>query len=419
MKKHFRDIDWGSVATYTVTGVLIVLAYLLLNHLGTIFHVLGRVYYYLRTFFAGLAVAYVLRPVVVFFCDTVFKKLGNRKAANSLSVVITILLLLGLVTLILYTAIPQVVQSLTVLVSNLENYYLRLVEFVNHLREGDLVRKFGLDAELDNLLSSSENIFERLRIWITENLGDIALTFKDVGASVINVLLSFILSVYLLLDWNRFFYQASRLSKALFPEKFRAEIGYIAVRSDYILKGFIRSNLLDAVIIGLVNFLVMTIFGMPYAPLISLIVGVTNIVPTVGPVIGYVPSALLLLFTNPWQALWFTILTVVLQLADSNLIKPLIFKDAVGLPAVWILVSILVGARIGGLLGMLLAIPVTAILAFLLEDFIGNRLKKRQLPDEPPPDQYTSEKREKKVMQGYIRRMRKAQRKQKKEAPKE
>ena len=407
MKHFWKDIDWGKTVSYIITASAVVLVYIVLTHLGTLFAIAKQVLDYLSTFITGLVLAYIIRPAVVFFNRVLFAKIPRKKTANALSVALTILLLLGILSLILYAAIPQLVDSLTTLISNINNYYESFEKFIQKIMKNEFIRNTGINEELERLLYSSEGVLTFIKNWLSDNLSNIAGGFYNVGTSIVNVALAFVISIYLLLDWDRFFHHVRRLLRALFGGTFREKCKYFLLRSDYIFKGFIRCNLVDALIIGGVNLIVMTIFGMPYSFLISIIVGITNIIPTFGPIIGYVPSALLLVLIDPWKALWFTVLTVVLQMLDGNVIKPIVFKGAVGLPAVWVLVSIIVGASVGGVLGMLLAMPVTGILSFTLDHYIVRRLAAKDIPDTPLPSDIPEEVRQRKDLRKSLREMRK------------
>ncbi len=410
MKKLWKSIDWPRALSVAAAGVIVVMVWLVLSHLGTAFKLVGRALFYLSTFIVGLVIAYILSPMTQFFNRTIFRRMKRRKLANTISVILTYLVLFGIVTLILYAVIPQLVDSIATLASNLSNYYANFEAFVHRISQHEFAQRLGLD--LNTILNFAERLTERVKNWLTEteNLSHVAGTFLNVGTGLVNAAIAFVLSVYVLLDWTRFTHGLRRLGRALFGEKTRSNLQYFALRSDFIIKGFVRNNLLDALIIGLLNLIVMLILGMPYATLISFIVGLTNIIPTFGPIIGYIPSALILLLINPWHALWFSILTILLQSVDSSVIKPLVFKDAVGLPPLWVLVSIIVGARIGGIPGMLLAIPVTGILAFLLEDFIRASLKKKGLDDPPPPDDLTADRKKRRDLKQILRRHKRSDR---------
>lgn len=404
MKKLWKSIDWPRTLSVAAAGVIVVLVWMVFSHLGAAFKVIGRVLFYLSTFIAGLVIAYILSPLTQFFNRTIFRRMKRRKVANTISVILTYVVLLGVVALLLYAVIPQLVDSIATLASNLPSYYANFEGFVHRISQHEFAQRLGID--LKSILNIAERLTDRVKDWLTEteNLSSVAGTFVNLGTGLVNAAIAFVISIYVLLDWTRFNHGLRRLGRAIFGEKTRSNLQYFALRSDFIIKGFVRNNLLDALIIGILNLVVMLILGMPYASLISFIVGVTNIIPTFGPIIGYVPSALILLLINPWYALWFSILTILLQTMDSSVIKPMIFKDAVGLPALWVLVSIIVGARAGGIWGMLLAIPLTGILAFLLEDFIRAALKKKGMDDPPPPDDLTADRKKRRDLRQILHR---------------
>jgi len=416
MKKYWNQIDWAKTFSYAVAAAAVVLVYMLFNHLGSLVSAVGKVFYYLSSFLTGVIIAYILSPLSLWIQRTVFKHMRNRRTATALSVLITFLLLFGVVGLIFSFAIPQLADSISTLASNLTGYFDTFEKHLIRFSQLELMQHLGLN--FDTFLDFAEKIMDKIKNWLTENPNDVANVVVNVGSSVVNIIISLIISVYVLLDWKRFVFNFKRFGKAVLGESNRAKLKYVAQRSDNIFKGFIRSNLLDALIIGVLNFLFMLIMGMPYNLLISVIVGVTNIIPTFGPIIGYVPCALILVLINPWQALWFSIFTVVLQMSDSNIIKPLVFKDAVGLSPLWVLVSIIVGARISGILGMLLAIPVTGIIAFLLEDFIRAQLAKKGVEDTGVPDDDLTQNTQRKDLRRLLRKRERARRKEEKNAAK-
>ena len=141
---------------------------------------------------------------------------------------------------------------------------------------------------------------------------------------------------------------------------------------------YIASDILDGLFVGCANAVFMIIAGMPYIPLISVVVGVTNLAPTFGPIVGAVIGAFILVLANPWQALWFLIFTLILQTIDGYVVKPKLFGDTLGVPSIWILISIIVFGRMWGVAGILLAIPIAAITDFIYHDYIVQKLESRK-----------------------------------------
>ncbi|MCI5754551.1 MAG: AI-2E family transporter [Clostridiales bacterium] len=383
MKKYWKQINWPQTLSYIVAAAAVVLIYLVLSHLRLLGGAIGRIFYYLRTFIWALVIAYVLSPLVARIDQSVFGFMKQRKASNALSVALTYLICIAAVALLAWIVVPQLAESITSLVSNLNSYLQKLEAAVLEL--AGLLHLDGLDVE--NLFAVSEKLLDQAGEWLTGNLTAVATTFYSVGSSIVSFILALILSVYLLLDWKRFNYSLRRFIRAVSGEHTHAVLSRFAQRSDEILKAFVRSNFLDSVIVGIITFLVMQVLRQPYAILISVLMGVMNIIPTFGYWIGYVPSVIILFLVNPWYFIWFTLQTIIIHMIDGNVIKPKLFGDAVGLSGLWVLASIIVGGRLGGILGMLLSVPVTAIVAFMLEDIITACQRAKNIDEPPMPDE--------------------------------
>lgn len=383
MKKYWKQINWPQTLSYIVAAAAVVLIYLVLSHLQLLGGAVGRILYYLRTFIWALVIAYVLSPLVARIDQTVFGFMKRRKASNALSVALTYLICIAVVSLLAWIVVPQLVESITSLAANLKVYLEKLEQAVLEL--AGMLHLDGLNVE--NVFAVSEKLLDKAGKWLTGNLSEVATAFYSVGSSIISFILALILSVYLLLDWKRFNYSLRRFIRAVSGERAHAVLSRFAQRSDEIIKAFVRSNFLDSVIVGIITFLVMQVLRQPYAILISVLMGVMNIIPTFGYWIGYVPSVIILFLVNPWYFIWFTLQTIIIHMVDGNIIKPKLFGDAVGLSGLWVLASIIVGGRLGGILGMLLSVPVTAIVAFMLEDLITVCQRAKGIDEPPMPDE--------------------------------
>ena len=156
----------------------------------------------------------------------------------------------------------------------------------------------------------------------------------------------------------------------------------LATQSNMTFSRFIGGKILDSFIIGVLTFLILTIFKMPYILLISVIIGVTNIIPFFGPFIGGIPAAIIILFVSPIQALWFVIIIIIIQQIDGNIIGPKILGDSIGISAFWILFSLLVAAKFMGFVGMIIGVPLFAIFYSIIKEIIEDKLRKKGLPIE-------------------------------------
>ena len=197
---------------------------------------------------------------------------------------------------------------------------------------------------------------------------------------VFNMLIGVVAAVYILVYKRQLCSQAKKIVISLFSTQHANRLLEIARRTNRIFSGYVIGKIIDAIFVGVVTYVALLIMGLPYAPLISVIVGITNIIPFFGPFIGAVPSTLLLLIEQPIDALYFIIFTLVLQMIDGNIIENRILGEKLGISDFWVLVSILVFGGIFGFGGMLLGVPIFAVLYTLIVDGVNNRLRKKRYP---------------------------------------
>ena len=197
-----------------------------------------------------------------------------------------------------------------------------------------------------------------------------------------NLLIGMMISVYLLARKEGFARQSKKLLYAILPETpYRRTLRAVA-EAGRICSGFVRGKLLDSLIIGIICFICCSIFKFPYTPIISVFVGVTNIIPIFGPFLGAVPSAFLILLVNPRQCLYFILFIIALQQFDGNILGPKILGKSTGISSFWVIVAIVVGGGFGGVLGMFLGVPIFACINSLVNWFTGRSLEKKGATEE-------------------------------------
>ena len=243
------------------------------------------------------------------------------------------------------------------------------------------------DVDISSFTEAGNSLVGTISRLIPSNLNGIINTSVNIGVAVFNSVISFILAIYFLLDKERILRTFSRLLRVLLPRKQFSETMTLGQRSNSILVRYVAFDLLDGIIIGVANYIFMTIFGMQYAVLISVVCGLTNLAPTFGPILGAVIGAFILVLVEPWHALWFLVFTLVLQLVDGYILKPRLFGGTLGVPSVWILVTIIIGGRVFGVPGILLSIPFAAIVSFLVHDFITMREAQIAAPAAAPTEE--------------------------------
>ena len=364
--------------SYTIATCAAVVLFLLLSNLPKIFGAIGSVYGFIRPVVVGLVIAYIFDPLARFFERSIFKKIRNEKTKWKASVATTIIAIVVAVVLLFAALIPQLVESIVTFVTNIgvyiESSQQLLTEFQNQHSTGFLSSEFSSIAEiagkfLDFISKSNDN---------SEAMNNALSTSASAGRSVFDSVLAFILAIYLLLDKKRLLSGFTHLMGLILKESTYHKTGEFLHRCNEILIRYIVFDIIDGIIVGVVNFIFMLIAGMPYAVLISFIVGITNLAPTFGPIVGCVIGAFILVLVDPWKALWFIIFTIILQTLDGYVLKPRLFGESLGVSPLMILISIILGGRLFGVVGILLAIPFAAIFDFVWKDFVLKKLEERK-----------------------------------------
>ena len=367
MKDKLRQKKWYP---YAVAACIAVAFYVILTHLGSITSGLLTFIGYFDTVILGCVIAYIMNPLAMLFERTVFAKVGQGRLKWSMSIGAAVILLILMLGFLLRTLIPQLMDSLVMLVSNMDVYLASL---------HDLIDKWGLSEVLrsDRLFDSSEDIVKRVQAYFSQNAGSVMDASAAAGRSIVKWVIAFVLSVYLLSAKTNLKNGVKHLLSTLMPEKrFNSFVSFIS-RCDRILVSYIVSSLIDAIIIGVLNLIFMSVMGMEYAGLISVVVAVTNLVPTFGPIVGGAVGALILLLVKPVHALIFVIFTFILQFIDPYFIKPKLFGNTLGVSGLLIVVSVLICGRMFGVPGILLSIPLAAILSFVYKEAILPALERR------------------------------------------
>ena len=371
VKNHTSVFVFAALAA----GILcvVITGYVIFSNIGAIGGFLSAVARVLSPVIIGLVTAYIIDPLVEFFEEKVLRRMKNAKTRRTVSTVIALILVLALLGLFVGTLIPSLISSILMLIDNAEGYY-KTIEDVAEKINGI---GFGLNINLEAIENSVNNFLGNIVNNLSENFSSVLDTTKNIGASLVNALMGVILAVYFLFSKRYLLAGVERLRRAVWTPKQYDEKTRFWNRCNDIFTQYIGWNIIDAIIIGMSNAVFMLLLGMPYAPLVSFVVGVANLIPTFGPIIGAVVGALLLVLVKPSYALWFLVFTVAIQTLDAYVIKPRLFSSSFGISAVLTLVSITVGSKLFGIVGVLLAIPVAAILSFVYDERLIPWLQKK------------------------------------------
>lgn len=374
-----REQRAGVLPTIFVIFVTILLL-AALYYFSHIWAFLGKLLSLLSPFFIGFAIAFMLNPlrtgVLRLLRRFVFRKDNHPRLARGIAAAVSLAVLMGIVVLFLNFVLPQIYKSLESIYRYVTLFLKQNEDTINRI----LLRYNFLNMDEGSLSLAWENIVSSQ----FKNITTVLYTLINVSGSAVNfvyrLLVGSITAFYLMLDQEILLARFKKLTYALFSAERSDTLVFWARKSNHIFSGFISGKVLDSLIIGALCYLFMTIVGWPYAVLISCIVGVTNIIPFFGPFIGWVPGALIMLMDSPMRVLWFSIFILVLQQIDGNIIGPFILGDSVGVSALSIMVSIVVGSGLFGFVGMLLAVPVYALCYAIIKAHTYEKLRRKGLP---------------------------------------
>ena len=394
MKREKKKyLAWGLTAFLTGCALLIFYDVFYRDNSGTVQAIFAKLFSVLTPVLYGLGMAYLLAPIVNFLERAILRlrdKLERKRGRairihkgwlRAASIFLTWAVVLVLVYLLLSMLVPQLVDSITTLVNNLESYYTTIYNWVTGLLSDN--------PELTDLFNRYYNetiqwlttkLLPGLQTAVTNFTGSLVTGVWSVVIFTKNFLIGIIVSVYLLAAKEKSAARCCKLLYGVLPEE-QAKFAMRGFRRmDHIFSGFVRGKLLDSLIIGILCFIGCSILKLPYTPLVSVVVGVTNVIPFFGPFLGAIPCALLILLVSPLKCLYFVIFIFLLQQLDGNVIGPKILGDSTGISSLWVIVAILVGGGFGGVLGMFLGVPIFACLQVLVRWLLNTRLEKRHMP---------------------------------------
>ena len=329
----------------------------------------------LQPFIFGFVIAYLLNPVYVFlqrrFLPWLTDHTINPPACRGMAILLTYLFAGGVLFLFFRLVIPQILVSIASIFANLQNYAASLQQVLDFLME-------VIDAVNLSVESAVTQAYD-LAVSALPKALEYAMNFTS---GVFNLVIGIIISIYMFMGKERFLAQMRKVMYAFFSEEHARFLLDLARESNAIFSGFITGKIIDSAIIGVLCFIGMSLLDMPYVMLVSVIVGVTNVIPYFGPFIGAIPSFVIVLTEDPIQALVFLVFIFLLQQFDGNILGPKILGDTTGLSAFWVVFAILIFAKLLGFAGMFIGVPVFAVIYSVVKKFVALRLEAKGLSSE-------------------------------------
>lgn len=375
----YNTIAFYTVVVFAICIVLVLLAF----RLGTFISAIRRIMTAISPVIWGFIIAYIMSPIVKkteeFLEKRVFHKKKHEKLRRSLSILAASLIGFALIIGLIAMAVPQILDSISTLFNNMPDYLNSLYDSII----GFLKKNPEISHQVTEWIEQQfENIEDIILGWIT----DLRPTFEKYIILLKDGLLSFlvgvkdfflgyIVSVYLLFSKEHFILQFKKLCYALLPKRVYDILMVKGTHANKIFSDFLVGKALDSFLIGMFCFIILVIFQIPNAMLISFIIGVTNMIPFFGPFIGAIPSALLVLLTSPGKTILFVIIILVLQQFDGNILGPKILGNKLNLPTFWIMFSIFFFGNLFGFIGMLAGVPIFAVIYTLTKEFVDERIR--------------------------------------------
>jgi predicted PurR-regulated permease PerM len=322
----------------------------------------------------AIVIAYIINPLVSLIRRTIFRKIEQDAIARNLSILCSIVLVITLFVVLVVALIPQLISSIATFVNNLDGYAYSVNRWLSSLNQ----KTASSNIDISRLTELGNTAIEKITSSLPDIMDRVINTSYSIGTGFATGVIAFILAIYMLLDKTRLQTNCSKALKYIVPVRHYKNVTRFLNRCNTILIRYIVCDLLDGLIVGVANYIFMKAAGMPYGLLISIVVGVTNLAPTFGPIFGAVIGAFILLLVNPWYSLWFLIFTLILQTGDGYVIKPKLFGETLGVSSLWILICIIVGGRMFGVVGILIAIPFAAISDFIFREYFIPWLKRRR-----------------------------------------
>ena len=379
-KKKKKETAWdrakqnASVAILACIMIFVIL-YAVVN-LQVFSGIFTAIFKVLTPIILGATIAYMLNPILKLFEIKALKSIKNKKLLRGLSLLLTFVVAFLVIAALILLLIPQLIESIQDFASNFNGYIEKTASWIN----GFMVNLTS-DEKYSNMLDSAK-ILDFLKNFLADS-DKITDSISKIGLGIFNTLkntlLAIFIAIYILLSKERLKAQTHKFTKAIFSDKGGDRFYKYITLCHENFTGFFVGKIIDSLIIGILTLILLLIFGVPYAPLVATIVGITNIIPVFGPFIGAIPSFLIIFIANPVKAVIFLILILIIQQLDGNVIGPKILGNTTGLSSLGVIVSIIIMSAYLGIIGMIVGVPIFAVIVALVKEFLDHKLEEKGL----------------------------------------
>ena len=370
LKSETREM----IKALTISGILIAFACYLFRYIGEVLQIAGILRKTLTPFLFGGFIAFMLLPLRKRIENIWLYRVNlSRGQKRFIAVAVSIIVFLAGITFVLLLLMPQLIESATTLANSMGEYVGSVEELYRRI-----FSSAGNGPVTELIFDSLGQATQTLSDTLTNILSEVVSYSVQLVSGVFKFFVAVIIAVYLLADSERFAAQVRDVIRAFLPDSQAKTVLYIGSLTRQMLNSFIFGKAIDSMIVGLICGVCTSLLKIPYAMLISFIVGLTNLIPVFGPFIGAIPSIFILIFINPWKALEFAVFILILQQVDGNIIGPHILGDSMGLPPLWIMFAIIVGGEFFSIAGMFFGVPFFAVVYVLIKDKVHQTLREKK-----------------------------------------
>jgi len=396
--KFKPDQRYDLIAAYTLSVIVIaMIVFHLLGHIGVITSFIGRIVGHLMPVILGVVIAFLLSPILKMFEGWLLPKAFSKNSIKpgimrAMAILCTYLFTFVLIAAIIAIIIPDLINSgndiwnqIPVYQRMLNDWYFNITAYIQQFSGGDEdvdIFAYFLADFAETLWAVGSLFMERAFELINELVVSLIAAATTIAASIINIVLGIVISIYILKDKKKILAQVNKVAIAIFPKRAYLLMYDVAQDTHRIFSGFVVGRIIDSIIVGALCAIGMMVLGMPHIVLVTVIIGITNFIPIFGPIIGAIPSAFIIFTVDPMMAAWFVLFILVLQQLEGNFIGPKIVGDIIGLPPLMIIASLILFAGLMGFLGMLIGVPLFAVMHSMAKRFVSFLLVKKGYPTE-------------------------------------
>ena len=377
-KEAFEKLEkqrvWRSARVPLVVALVTVLVYEIFENMHDVSAAVGTFFSVLKPVFIGIAFAFIANMPMRFLETRVFKRWKICSLKRAVCQLLAMLFILLVVAAMLFLIIPRIAGSVVALANGMDGYIESLTAWGS-----DLWDRLNLNPGVEERIQSAvQTILAQLDELLSALVASAAKFTVSIASTLVDVFFAAIISIYALFNKEKLIFQAKKVVVAIFSERRAERILDVSTRTNQALNHYFYGMIIECTILGTLCFIAMTIFGFPYALLISVVVGVTQIVPIIGPWVSALFGALIILVSDPSRVIWFIVLVLVVQQIEANVFYPRVVGNAVGLSGIWVMIAVLLGSGLFGIVGIVLCVPVMAVLYTLVSEWVNRRVEEKR-----------------------------------------